>query len=185
VTGDHDLMLAVRNDDIDQLGPLFEKHKKHLFNFFLLATGKRHASDDLVQEVFLRILKYRHSYREDGSFKVWMFRIARNAVADHFRERSRSPGPLGENFEIAASGPDPAEELERGDEIALLRKALANMSEDKREVLVMSRFQELTYREIGDILECSEGAVKVRAFRAMKELTEKYHELTGGINHEM
>ena len=79
-------MCAVRDGDVDKLGELFEKHHKHLYNFFFRQTGKGQESEDLTQDVFFRMLKYRHTYREDGDFKVWMFKIAYNARNDYYKK---------------------------------------------------------------------------------------------------
>ena len=173
-------MTAVRNGDIEQLGVLFERYKKLLFNFFLLQTSNRHASEDLVQDVFFRILKYRKTYRDDGSFKTWMFTIARNARNDYYREHCVKHEPLENHLDIIGHGPGPDENCERGDEISLLKTAIDRLSADKREVLLLSRYQNMKYKDIGNVLGCSAGAVKVRVHRAMHALTDIYHELTGG-----
>ena len=75
-------MLAVRTGDAGQLGRLFERHHVTLFEFLYRTTGDRTGAEDLVQDVFVRILKYRHTYRDGSSFVTWMYRIARNARAD-------------------------------------------------------------------------------------------------------
>jgi RNA polymerase sigma-70 factor (ECF subfamily) len=67
---------------VDRLAMLFDRHHRALFGFFYRMTGDRPAAEDLVQEVFVRVLKYRAAYREQGSFKAWLFRIARNARHD-------------------------------------------------------------------------------------------------------
>ena len=77
-------MQAVRDGDVSQLGQLFERYHARLFEFLSRMTGNRVAAEDLVQDVFVRILKYRATYRDDGRFETWLFRIARNARADYF-----------------------------------------------------------------------------------------------------
>ena len=81
-------MRAVREGDLAQLGVLFERHAVNLFDFLSRTTGNRTAAEDLVQDVFVRMLKYRATFRDDGRFETWMFRIARNARADYFRARA-------------------------------------------------------------------------------------------------
>ena len=80
-------MSQVRDGDLEKLGILFERHHVRLFIFFLRMTGDRAASEDLVQEVFVRMLKYRKSFRERGEFSAWMFALARNVSADYFGRR--------------------------------------------------------------------------------------------------
>jgi RNA polymerase sigma-70 factor (ECF subfamily) len=173
-TADNQLMQKVRDGDAAQLSVLFERHHKLLFNFFLRLTGNRELSEDLVQEVFLRMLKYRHTYRADSQFKAWMYQIARNAHIDSFRKVTQElPLDEGEDstrVEPMSPKPIPDEALQRKQEVTLLRQALAKLPREKREVLVLSRFQELKYEEIAEIMACDVGTVKVRVFRAVKEL---------------
>src|ERR1019366_3123549 len=83
---DEALMLAVRNGDVGKLGQLFERYHGTLFDFFCRMLNNRTAADDLVQDVFFRILKYRKTYRDDSHFRTWMFHIARNARFDYFKK---------------------------------------------------------------------------------------------------
>jgi RNA polymerase sigma-70 factor (ECF subfamily) len=164
-------MLHVRNGDVGKLATLFERHHRALYNFFWHSTGNREISEDLVQEVFLRILKYRHTYRGESQFTVWMYRIARNASADYFRKSKREVPlhDLAEN-ELMSHDPIASDKLEQRQEIILLRTALAKLPLEKREVLVLSRFQNLKYEEIAELLGCTVGTVKARIHRAIKDL---------------
>lgn len=177
---DDELMLEVRSGDLRKLGVLFERYQTPLFNFHLRMTGDRAASEDLVQDVFFRMLRYRHTFKEGTSFVTWMYRIARNAQADRFRKSGREVGLEAED-EHPAHQPSAAESLESEQEAALVRRALSKLPQDKRELLVLSRFQNLKYEEIGDLLGCQAGAVKVRVFRALRELRQIYFELRGGV----
>ena len=182
---DHTLMLAVRDGDIEKLGVLFERHHKKLYNFFLLDTKNRQMSEDLVQDVFFRMLKYRHTYRDKGTFMTWVYTIARNARIDYFREHSAQPDQLVEADDLISSGPNPEEEYEHECDMSLLRKALSRLPEEKREIILMSRFDNMRYEEIAQVLDCTAGTVKVRVYRAMRELTRVYFKLAGGKSHEM
>ncbi|MGD8414267.1 MAG: sigma factor, partial [Candidatus Latescibacterota bacterium] len=105
---DHKLMLAVRGGDLDRLGVLFEKHHRKLFNHYVWQLGDPALSEDMVQEVFYRMLKYRHTYRGDGKFTAWMYTIAHNVKTDHFRRaRNRQDfAELPETLESPGPGPD-------------------------------------------------------------------------------
>jgi RNA polymerase sigma factor (sigma-70 family) len=174
-------MLAVREGDVGKIGTLFERHHRMLFNFFLRLTGSRNVSEDLVQEVFLRMLKYRHTYQPENNFMAWMYRVARNAHLDHARKWKLEVVPDQEEqpWEPASRDPDPHQKLEQEQEVGMLRRALGKLPVEKREVLILSRFQNLKYDEIADILGCEVGAVKVRVYRATKELSEIYFQLSG------
>lgn len=80
------LMQQVRDGDLRKLAVLFERHHRALFHFFLRCTGNRELGEDLVQEVYFRILRYRHTYDPKYSFTAWMYQIARNAQMDHFQK---------------------------------------------------------------------------------------------------
>ena len=182
---DHYIMLAVREGDVEKLGLLFEKHHKRLYNYFLFKTKNQQVSEDLVQDVFYRMLKYRHTYHRDGKLMSWMFRIARNARIDYFREHSVQPDLIEKEDDFLSSDPNPEEKYEQKSEIDLLRKAIDELPTDKREVIIMSRFNNMRYEEIGKVLGCTSGTVKVRVYRAIRELTKIYFNLAGETGHEM
>ncbi len=172
------LMRAVRNGDCGQLGRLFERYHAPLFDFLSRTTGDRAASEDLVQDVFVRILKYRHTYRDDSCFETWMFRIARNARADYFRRRGTAfTVPIEDEAEPTSRGADPAETLDHATNAARLRRALKQLPDDKRDLLVLARYRGMRYEQIGALLEIDVGTVKVRVHRAMKQLREQFDQL--------
>lgn len=171
-------MIKVRDGDLDKLGLLFERYKKPLFGFFYGMNKDREISEDLVQNVFFRILKYRYLFRGDGDFKTWMFHIARNVNHDHFRKSKWKERDSLEHWENRLALQDNRQtEFQTDEELQLLALALHRLPEDKREILLLSKYQEKKYSEIGKILGCSEGAVKVKVFRALQELKEVYKKL--------
>ena len=171
-------MFAVRDGDLDKLSLLFERYHRQLYNFFLRLTGKVEISEDLVQEVFFRILKYRQSYRGDSEFCVWFFRIARNARVDYYRKRKiESSGDDTES--LLSLDANPGEGLEKKQESKILHRALAKLQEDDREVLLLSRFENMKYKEIADLFGCLEGTIKARVHRAIKRLRDIFFELSG------
>ena len=138
-------------------------------------TGTRSA-EDIAQTVFQRILKYRHTYRDDGSFTAWMYHLARRCAADHFRKSNAAPyatDPVNLH-DHADDRPHAGADAEKRDDHALIHTALSHLDHSDREVLLLSRFQELSFAEIAGILECSVGAAKVRAHRALQQLRTVY-----------
>jgi RNA polymerase sigma-70 factor (ECF subfamily) len=176
---DNEIMMRVRDGEVAQLGLLFERHQAMLYNFFLRQSGNREASQDMVQEVFLRILRYRHTFRGESKFTVWMYSIARNAYADSFRKRKKATLAEPDGFEAASDDPLPNETMEQDQEVALLRRALDRLSSEKREVLLLSRFQNLKYEEISQILNCPVGTIKARVHWAIKDLKRIFEQLSG------
>jgi RNA polymerase sigma factor (sigma-70 family) len=171
-------MLKVKDGDLDKLGLLFERYKKPLFGFFYGLNREAEVSEDLVQNVFFRILKYRYLFRGDGDFKTWMFHIARNVNHDHFRKNKIRHKESLDNWEDRLGTDDNrSTQYKHDDEMQLLSMAMDRLPEDKREILLLSKFQEKKYKEIGEILGCTEGAVKVKVFRALQDLKEVYQQL--------
>jgi RNA polymerase sigma factor (sigma-70 family) len=143
---DEVLMLAVRDGDLAKLGLLFERYHLALYDFLSRMTGDRTAAEDLVQDVFVRILKYRATYREEGRFETWLFRIARNARADYFRKQRMEEPLADEHLETPTAGPPYPFERER--EMMRLKRALMTLREDKRELIVLARYCDMKHEQI-------------------------------------
>lgn len=176
---DEQIMQAVRSGEVGKLETLFDRHHRALFRYFVRLTSDRAGSEDLVQEVFFRILKYRHSYQPETSFRAWMYQVGRNVWLDQLGRRKREVA-LPENAGEIGSAETPADrQVQSRQEAVLLRRALAALPPEKREVLVMSRYQELKYEEIASALKCEVGTVKVRVYRALRELGDRFFALGG------
>lgn len=183
---DNLLMEDVRDGKVEKLAILFERHNVALFNYFLRLTGSRPGSEDLVQDVFTRILKYRATYLGEDKFTVWMYKIARNAHIDFLR-RQKATVPLEDQYDEAQSAElVPEERMEKQQEAALISRALKKLSPKKQEIILLSRFQNLKYREIAELMECPVGTVKGMVHRAVRELGEIYQQLSReACRHEM
>ena len=173
---DQTLMEQVRAGDLRKLAVLFERHHKPLFHFFLRQNADRGGSEDLTQEVFFRILRYRHTYDPAHTFSSWMYQIARNVKRDHDYKRRGEAPPV---VDTASDAPGIDAEINKSQEAQLIRRALEQLPEDKREVLILSRYQNLKYDEIARILGVEVNTVKVRVYRAVRALGEIYSELAG------
>jgi RNA polymerase sigma factor (sigma-70 family) len=169
-------MLKVKDGDIGEMGLLYERYHRQLFGFIFHMTRQKEASEDMVQNVFLRMLKYRNGFTGYGEFKTWMYHVARNTLHDHLRKSKRTPSyAVPEDFEeTIAAEPLADEQLEKQQELKTLEKAMNNLTGENRELLILCRFQELKYSEIARILDTTEGAVKVRVHRALNQLKSNY-----------
>jgi RNA polymerase sigma-70 factor (ECF subfamily) len=176
-TNDNALMEQVAAGQIGQLAILFERHHKALFRYFVSLHRDRLMAEDLVQDVFFRMLRYRATYNGSQSFTAWMYQIARNARADQNRKR-REVVDIDEfadrRPEFASKDLGPEEVAVRKQDLGLLRRALELLPADKREVLVLSRFQGMKHEEIATVLGCEVGTVKVRVYRAVRALEQLY-----------
>ena len=175
---DNRMMEKVRDGDLDRLGLLFERYKRPLYGFFYGLNREQELSEDLVQNTFLRILKYRHLFRGDGDFRSWMFHIARNVNNDHYRKNKLNlKDDLEKWQERLSNDENRSTEIQQEEEQQMLSMAMDRLSVDKREILLLSKYQEKKYHEIGEILGCTEGAVKVKVFRALQELRVIFKQL--------
>ena len=176
---DEQVMLDVRAGDVGRLELLFDRHHRALFRYFLHLTANHAVSEDLVQEVFFRILKYRHTYQSGTRFCAWMFQVGRNVYIDHAGRHKAEVALPEEASEVRSTGVLPDRQAQNRQEAVLLRRALAALPPEKREVLIMSRYLDLKYEEIASVLKCETGAVKVRVYRALRELSDRFFALCG------
>lgn len=177
-------MLAVAAGDLEQLTALFAGHHRRLFQYLCRQLSDATLAEDLTSEVFARVLRYRTTFRGEAPFGAWLFQLTRNVVADHFR----GPAPRAARevaVEVAdqaaphprwrgADRPDPLAALEQSDRLRCLRRALAALPADKRELLLLARFETLPYTDIAALLGCTVGTVKVRVHRALAALRTTY-----------
>src|ERR1700744_530359 len=175
-------MWAVAAGDLALMSEIYQNRRRALFRFFFRLTGRQATAEDLVHEVFLRMIRYRHTYQTEGqsrdAFEAWMYRIARNPLADNARKhRHEIAAAEGELESIESSRPTPFETTAKRQDLALLYRALRELPEEKRELLVLARFQGLTYEQIGGILGCESGTVKGRVFPALNEMGEMLWEV--------
>jgi RNA polymerase sigma factor (sigma-70 family) len=174
---DLELMIAVQQGEVGKMGDLFERHHARIYNFCHRMTGSQAASEDLVQEAFMRALKYSRTFRGDADFLPWLYRLARNVCNDYFQKDQRFPVTGGELSEEASTEPSALDTAQAREQVCLLRQALLRLPVERREVLILSRFEFRKYEEIADLLGCSVGAVKVRVHRAMNQLRDTYREM--------
>lgn len=174
---DEALMQSVQGGDLEALGELFERHHRPVFQFLTRTTGNQSVAEDLVQEVFVRILKYRHTYDPAGRFQTWLFRIARNARADYFRRRPPVAEPVEQALDLPAATAGPEERLETHLYAQQLERALRQLPEEPRDLLVLARFHAMPYDDIAQLLGIKVGAVKVRVYRAIKQLRTQFFRL--------
>ncbi len=162
-------MAAVAQGRLETLGVLFDRHHARLHAFCFRLTGSADDADDLVQSVFLRVLRYRSSFRGESSFTTWLFRLAYNAAHDA-RERGSREEPLLNDVPGAS-------ESAVDERHARLEAALAKLNVDQRAALVLKRYHDLDYESMARVLSCTPAAARVRVHRALNELRETYREL--------
>jgi RNA polymerase sigma-70 factor (ECF subfamily) len=175
-------MRQVRGGRTVALATLFERHHTRVYGYCLRMTGNRSAAEDLVQDVFMKMLKYKATFKDDSELVPWMFGIARNSCLAHLKRRSHDHLPATQATEETAADEATHEEPHDERQNELVRQALLKLPAERREVLVLSRFEYKSYDEIAQVLDCSVGAVKVRVHRAMKQLRDIYLDMAGEVS---
>src|SRR5579872_1285239 len=133
---DHELMAAVARGDVASMSGIYEHRNRALFRFFYRLTGRQAPAEDLTHEVFLRMIRYRHTYQAGDGFEAWMYRIARNAFADYVKKhRLEMPAAEGQMEVIEGGGPSPYDAVAKQQDLLLLHRAMRELPEDKRELI--------------------------------------------------
>ena len=179
---DEQLIDWVAKGDPSCLGTLFERHHRGVYQFCLQMLRDPTQAEDVVQEVFMKLLRKAGSFRGEGTFKAWMFNIARNAALEHLRNnrRHRNTAPLDEMAKSQLVDHHSAEQAAAGAQnIKLLEKALSSLPAPFQEVIWLGRFEFATFEELGQALGCKAGTARVRMHRAMQQLNEVFAGMNG------
>lgn len=165
---DEIIMQKVAEGNLDLLKILFDRYHKHVYHFLYKMCGDSMLSEDLTQDVFYKLIKYRSSYK-NGSFKAWLSTIARNNLKTHFT-RDHKPH---EDIEVLAY-----KAVEEEDEVlennAHLLNALNQLDPADRELVILSRYKEIRYEELAEMIGSTPGAVKTKVCRVLKKLKTIY-----------
>ena len=134
---DNEIMLKVKNGDLDKMTVLFERHHRALYGFLFHMTNHRESSEDLVQNVFYRMLKYRHTFNGNGEFKSWMFYLAINALKDNLKKdrRNRHEYDIAGISEKIGDGALVEEKIQKEQEIEILLSAMKELPPDVARII--------------------------------------------------
>lgn len=166
-----DVLAAQR--DRAAFGVLYRRYVERVYGYAFHLLGDHHDAEDATERTFLAALSAIDGYRDSGAtFRSWLFRIAHNQLANALRARARHPTAAldaaierGEDHDLAGA-------LDDAERARLLRRALASLPDDRRQVIILRFVDGLSAREIGDVLGRSEGAVRVLQHRALRSLAD-------------
>jgi len=177
------LMLAWQAGDEEAFPALVEAYSGRVFALLTRFLGQSASREDLVQDVFMRVLKARERYTPTARFSTWIYRITFNLATN---ERARGASRATLSLDRGADGDDdgltlgdrvedhrhgtPEDELARGDVVSAVRAAIEELPEKQRMALILAKYDELPYVEIAEILESSEKAIKSMIHRARETL---------------
>ncbi|MEL6530430.1 MAG: RNA polymerase sigma factor [Pseudomonadota bacterium] len=166
---DEALMEKVKQADKASLRVLYDRHSGPLSAFVGKSLSDPVDAADIVHEAFISVWDGSAKFRENTSFRAWLYRIARNKAIDRLRKNKREV--LAEPDDtIPDSDPDPGEVAEICEDRDRVRACLEKLSAAHRKVVSLSFFEGMTYREIADVEDVSEGTIKSRIFHAKKLL---------------
>lgn len=174
---DEQIMEAVKTGDLQQASLLFDRYHKRLFNFLARMAMDRELAEDLTQNVFLRMIKYRNSYREGAKFQSWIYQVARNVFSDHYQTIKNRKSDFVDVEKIGDRMADSDETSMMDEQERLLHRSMAMLSEEQRELLVLTRYQQMKYEEVATIMDTTVANIKVKVHRAIAKLREHYFEL--------
>ncbi len=163
---DEILMKKVAQGNLDVLKILFDRHHKYVFNFLFKMCGDRMLSEDITQEVFYKLMKYRSSYN-NGKFVSWLFTIARNSLHSHYRKVSKNEDMNAIDLKLVITE-------DEAKDYSDLHSALNQLESSDRELLILNRLQEIKYNELAEIVGSTPGAVKTKVSRALQKLKTLY-----------
>jgi len=173
------IIAAARRGDPAAHAALVDLYGARLFGFLFRMAGRREDAEDLLQEVFLRLVRMIATYQDDGRFEPWLFRIAANLVRDRIRRLRRRPGdrPGGSDAgeedrtgELPAGAAPPDATLEQGEARDRLAAALRQLPEPEREVILLRHFSQMSFREIADATGTPLGTALARGHRGLARL---------------
>ncbi len=154
---------------------LYRRYVDRIYRYVYSRVGRKADAEDLTARVFTEALEGLDGYREQGEFSAWLFTIAHRRVVDHYR-RKRPTRPLDEALDTVGDGPNPLAEVVREERLERLAGLVNGLDEEKQELLPLRFAGELTYREIGEIVGRSEGAVKMAIHRLLRRLEEAWED---------
>lgn len=180
---DEELMLACQNGNEAALEAIYQRHYRPIFLYIARMIGSREMAEDLAQETFIRIYVNKASWKPQAKFTAWLYRIARNLCIDekrrYWNRNVHAESSMASNDEnkdipfldrIEDDNGDARTALEMKMNEEVIKQAINELSEEQREVIVLNKYQGLSYGEIAEILGASAESIKQRAYRAHLKL---------------
>ncbi|WNS78410.1 sigma-70 family RNA polymerase sigma factor [Domibacillus sp. DTU_2020_1001157_1_SI_ALB_TIR_016] len=178
---DYELYQRLQQSDKRALELLYERYEKLLFSFAFRMTGRRDLSEEIVQEVFIKVWTKPDLYDQSkGKFSSWLLTITRNASIDHMRKKSEQSEGLSDHHQLQSREPAVEDTVQWKEEGKALRTAITHLAEDQQEIIELFYFKGLSQRTIADERNIPLGTVKGRIRLALKHLKKHLHTEKGG-----
>jgi len=195
--GDEALMEAYQRGNSRAFDVLLQRHKRPVYNFLTRQVGDRELAEDLLQEVFLRVIKGARKYKREAKFTTWLYTIARNLCVDNARRaKHRRAASLDQPIGgvegrstmgelVSDKGPAVDRQVIGRQLQQRLKAAVAQLSEEQREVFLMRETLQMPFKEIAEVVGCPENTVKSRmryALENLRELLAEYRDLARAVH---
>lgn len=187
VTSLEDVILRAQRKEPEAFEALIDAYSRRLYGYLYRLTGSRQAAEDLLQDVFVRVVRTIDQYTHDGRFDGWIFRIATNLVRDRVRKARRRSAVQNESSisetdgEVAlilanvadGRGERPDEAMDRTEQIDRMQQAIAELPDGEREVICLRHFGQMSFKEIAEEMGTPLGTALARAHRGLARLRER------------
>jgi RNA polymerase sigma-70 factor, ECF subfamily len=173
----------IAEGDRDAFEKLYAAYQMRLFRYLLRMVGDTGAAEELTNDTMVAAWKAAGSFKGHSKASTWLFAIARNKALNVLRQRQPVTVEIESAMVVAASAAGPEQSVARAGLHQTLKQALQELSTEHREVMELTFYQELSYQEIAEIIECPVNTVKTRMFYAKKKLQEILERI--GITGEM
>ncbi|MCK5534705.1 sigma-70 family RNA polymerase sigma factor [bacterium] len=187
------LIDSYKEGNSDALNSLIERYSQPVFTFIYQMVGDRVLAEDVFGEVFLKMIKNISRYRNEGKFKSWLYKIARNQVIDILRKEGKmkifsldkvvnpdTERPLTLEDKLSCRSPLPENILQNKTIQEDLEEAISSLSFEQREVFLLREYSNLSFKEIASTLKCPLNTVLGRMHYALKKLRVKLSAKYGG-----
>ena len=163
------LAMKAKTGDRDAFAQLYDLMARDIYRFVLVMTKERGSAEDVVSETFIRVWRCIDTY-QGGNFRAYVFTIARNCTIDILRKRKRDAYGIEDENDLVGTESTPLDQAIRTEEEKHLYAALIKLSDRYREVVALRFFQNMSVKEVAELLERSESSVKITQHRALKKL---------------
>lgn len=167
--------MAFKQGDESAARRIFDRYKRRVLNFALRMLGNRAQAEDAASEVFVAVFSKKYEARGGVEFSTWIFTVTRNRCLSEIRRRGRVSGVSmhgedAQRYDVADERATPAQQSQETEAAQLVRRAIAGLSDDQREVIILREYEHLSYEDISRITGHSLSNVKVLIFRAREML---------------
>lgn len=177
------LMLRFKNGEESCFEQLVERHKTRVFNLVYRFLGSSQEAEDIAQEIFIKVYYAKNTYEPKAKFTTWLYTICKNTCFNELRKRKPFCVSIDDSIKLEEdtvafqmadpSMPTPADSALNNEKALIVKSAIDSLSIPQKMAVILSRYDQLSYEEIAQIMHCSVKAVKSLLHRAKEQLKEK------------